>query len=76
MNGSVDRHFTVIDGVAKECGQYDEAFAELLVEKHPTKLIYKHQVHWSGYEPDYRPKTAEQLAAAREGRERKADEKW
>ncbi|MBY0459087.1 MAG: hypothetical protein K2V38_17260 [Gemmataceae bacterium] len=33
-----------------------------------------HELYWSGYEADYRPRTAEQLAGAREKRAAKAEE--
>jgi hypothetical protein len=62
----------------------DAGFGDMLTEPHPSMTIevlgktvapHRYSLHWSGFEPDYVPKTAEQLAAARKKREDKAVEK-
>lgn len=73
--GPEERHFIVTEGVATECGRYDESFAKMLEEMHPTKSIFKHQVHWSGFEKGYAPRSAESLAKARTKRQERAVEK-
>lgn len=77
----VKRHFTLKDGVLVECGSYQEGFGDLLFEPDPVRgfekggvfvQVHKHSLYWSGYEPWYRPRTAEQLVAARGRRQQKA----
>ncbi len=69
------RHFVVEDSDVREVAGYREAFGSMLTEPDPDRLIevkslmvhpHRYQLHWSGFEPDYRPRSAEQLAAARE----------
>jgi hypothetical protein len=78
------RHFTVEDGSVKECASYEAGFGAMLLEPHPTMTIevrgqrvhpHRYDLCFAPYEL-YHPKTAEQLAALRETRERKKDEKW
>jgi hypothetical protein len=74
------RHFAVEDGKVREVANYEEGFGAMLLEPHPTagftdqKGVF-HNTHryslcWAGYEL-YHPKSAEQLAALRQSRERK-----
>ena len=67
------RHFTVVDGKAKECSGYEEGFGDMLHERHPTRgfthkgefcRTARYSLCWAGYEK-YEPKTAEELAAMR-----------
>jgi hypothetical protein len=83
------RHFTVSgDGKVTECESYQAGFGPMLFEPHPTRTIelggrtvrpHRYSLCWSGYEL-YHPKTAEQLASLRAGRERgraeRAAKKW
>jgi hypothetical protein len=78
------RHFVVVDGQAKEVAGYQQGFGGMLTEPHPTRTftvkgqthhVHRYGLYWAGYEPDYRPRSAEQLAAARRRREQKAVEK-
>lgn len=78
------RHFTVTDGQAREVSGYEEGFGPMLTEPDPERTIevkgatvrpHRYGLFWSGYEPDYRPQSAEALAAARERREEKKDAK-
>lgn len=80
----VRRHFTLKDGPPLECGAYQEGFGRLLFKSDPVRgfekqgvfhHVHKHSLHWAGYEPDYRPQSAERLAAARGRRRQKALEK-
>jgi hypothetical protein len=80
----VRRHFTLRDGIPMECGGYEQGFGSLLLELDPVRgferggvfhHVHKHSLYWAGYEPDYRPQSAERLAAARERRQAKAVEK-
>lgn len=77
------RHFVVEDGRAREVAGWREAFGDRLTEPDPDRRIevggrlvhpHRYQLHWSGFEPDYRPRSAGQLAAARERREAKAED--
>lgn len=77
------RHFVMEDGAPREVEGYREAFGEMLTEPDPDRVIevkgqtvhpHRYQLHWSGFEPDYRPRSAEQLAAAREKRKAKEDD--
>jgi hypothetical protein len=78
------RHFAVADGTAVECPSVEAGFGAMYQEKHPTKgfehrgqwiPFQRYSLYWAGYEPDYHPKSAEQLAAARLRREEKAVER-
>lgn len=78
------RHFAVEDGVPREVPGWKEAFGSMLTEPDPNRTIevrgervhpHKFELHWSGFDGDYTPRTAVQLAEAREKRERKAEEK-
>jgi hypothetical protein len=83
MKDGVKRHFRV--ETMTECETPEAGFGEMLMEPHPTKgfehrgqwcRIHRYSLCWGWYEPDYAPKSAEQLAAAREKREDKAEAKW
>ena len=81
----VMRHFTLVGGTPVECASCEDGFGSLLTEPDPVRgfhdkggvfhYVHKHSLYWAGYEPDYRPKNAEQLAAARARREQKAEDK-
>jgi hypothetical protein len=80
----VRRHFTMRDGVPVECASYQEGFGEMLFESDPVRgferdgvfaHVHKHSLYWAGYEPGYRPQSADSLAVAREKRQQKALEK-
>lgn len=74
------RHFTVEDGNVREVASYEEGFGPMLLEPHPTAgftdqkgffhYTHRYSLCWAGYEL-YHPKSAEQLAALRQSRERK-----
>jgi hypothetical protein len=77
------RHFRA-DGEPRECETVEAGFGEMLYEPHPTKRFtwnekeiapHRYSLCWGWFEPDYKPKSAEQLAAARERREEKAVER-
>lgn len=83
-NDGVMRHFTMKDGVPVECVSYQEGFGDMLLEPDPVRgferdgvfvHIHKHSLSWAGYEPGYKPQSAEALAAARERREKQALDK-
>jgi hypothetical protein len=68
-----------------ECESPEAGFGEMLMEPHPTKgfehqgewcRIHRYSLCWGWFEADYRPASAEKLAAAREKREEKAEAKW
>ena len=73
------RHFTVEDGAVREVSSYAEGFGPMLLEPHATagftdqKGVFHHthrySLCWAGYEL-YHPKSAEELAALRQSRER------
>ena len=73
------RHFSVEDGKVVHHDSYEAGFGPMLLEPHPTRTIevlgqLVHPHHYSlCFAPYvlYSPKTAEQLAALRESRERK-----
>jgi hypothetical protein len=83
------RHFTVSgDGKVTECESYQAGFGPMLFEPHPTRgferggqfcRCHRYSLCWSGYEL-YRPRSAEQLASLRAGREHgraeRAAKKW
>lgn len=80
--GGMKRHFRV--ETMTECDTPEAGFGDMLTEPHPTKgfehrgqwcRIHRYSLCWGWFEPDYRPQTAEQLAASREKRQRKAVEK-
>lgn len=79
----VKRHFRA-DGVPTECASVEAGFGRMMTEPHPTlrldwngkELIpHRYSLHWGWFEPDYRPKSAEQLAASRAKREERAVER-
>ena len=79
----VKQHFTVRDGQPVEVAGLEEGFGNRLNEPDPDRgfmlkgrfvRVHRYSLYWAGYEPDYRPKSAEQLAAARHRREQKAVE--
>lgn len=71
-------------GKSVEVPGYHEGFGEMLDEPHPTITLknfkgvtfrpHRYSLCWAGFEPDYRPATAEQLAKRRGTRERKKAE--
>lgn len=78
------RHFVVENGTAREVPGWKEAFGPMLTEPDPERTIevrgesvhpHRYELHWSGFEPGYEPRTPEQLAEAREKREVKAEAK-
>jgi len=80
--GGVKRHFRV--ETMQECESMQAGFGEMLLEPHPTKRFtwagkeiapHRFSLCWGWYEPDYRPASAEKLAAARQKRQEKAVEK-
>lgn len=80
----VRRHVLVIGDRLRECASYQDGFGAMLTEPDPTRgfthdgrwhAVHRYSLYWAGYETGYRPKTAEQLAAAREAREQRAVEK-
>jgi hypothetical protein len=82
-NAAGDERHVRADGEPRECPSMEAGFGDMLAEPHPTLTIdvfgkavapHRYSLYWSGFEPDYRPQSAEQLAAARERREQKAVE--
>jgi hypothetical protein len=79
------RHVLVIGDQLRECASYEDGFGSMLTEPDPERTfqhkgetvhVHKHSLYWAGYETEYAPKSAEQLAEAREKREIKAEENW
>jgi hypothetical protein len=77
------RHFTVKDGQVTECSGHEEGFGSMLLERHPTMTIevrgekvhpLRYSLGWASIET-YRPRSAEQLVAARVTRERHREER-
>jgi hypothetical protein len=75
------RHFMLVGGQPREVAGYEAGFGAALTEPDTERTIdvrgqavhpHRYGLYWSGYEPEYTPRTAEQLAAARERREQKA----
>lgn len=75
------RHFMLVGGQPREVAGYEDGFGTMLTEPDTERTIdvrgqtvhpHRYGLYWSGYDPDYNPKTAEQLAAARDRREQKA----
>lgn len=82
VKDGVKRHFRV--ETMTECETPEAGFGEMLMEPHHSKGFehrgqwipyHRYSFCWGCFEPDYRPQTAEQLAAAREKREQKAVER-
>ena len=82
VKDGVKRHFRV--ETMTECETPEAGFGEMLMEPHPTKgfehrgqwcRTHRYSLCWGWFEPNYRPASAEQLAAAREKREAKTVEK-
>jgi hypothetical protein len=78
----VKRHFRV--ETMTECATPEAGFGDMLMEPHATKgfehrgqwcRLHRYSLCYGWFEPDYRQKSAEALAAAREKREQKAVEK-
>lgn len=78
-----NRHFRV--ETMTECDTPEAGFGDMLMEPHPTKgfehrgqwcRIHRYSLCWGWFEPNYRPQSADQLAAARDKREAKAEAKW
>ena len=74
------RHFTVdAEGLVHECASYESGFGPMLLEEHPTRGFtdkagvfhhyHRYSLCWADF-PLYSPKSADQLAALRESRER------
>lgn len=83
-NAAGDKRHLRADGEPRECQSVIAGFGDMLTEPHPTMTIdvfgktvapHRYSLYWSGFEPGYRPQSADQLAAAREKREAKAVEK-
>ena len=64
-----------------ECGGYEEGFGAMLTEPDPARwvevngkrhAVHRYSLYWAGYDADYQPRTAAQLAAARARREQRA----
>ncbi len=81
-NGGVKRHFRV--ETMTECETPEAGFGDMLMEPHPTKgfehrgqwcRLHRFSLCWGWYEANYRPASAERLAAAREKRQAKAVER-
>jgi hypothetical protein len=77
------RHFTAHGGNVVPCEGYEAGFGAMLLEPHPTHgfehqgrfvHVHRYSLCWAPYEL-YHPKSAEQLAALRESRERKKEER-
>jgi hypothetical protein len=80
----VRRHVAII-GDQRECDGYEDGFGEMLTEPDPKRTfthkgqelhVHKYSLYWAGYETEYAPKSAEELATARGKREEKAEAKW
>jgi hypothetical protein len=80
----VKRHFTVRGGKPVECTGYQDGFGPMLTEPDPRRefeangtrhAVHRYSLYWAGYEADYRPRTAGQLAVTRARREQKAVER-
>lgn len=76
------RHFRV--ETMTECASVEAGFGAMLLEPHPTKRFtwaekeitpHRYSLCWGWYEPGYKPKSADQLAAARAKREGRAVER-
>jgi hypothetical protein len=68
-------------GECREVSGWEEGFGPMLTEPDTERTIvvrgetvhpHRYQLHWAGFEPDIRPRSAEALAAARAKREAKA----
>ncbi len=80
------RHVAIIGDQIRECANYEDGFGAMLTEPDPVRgfndkkgvfhRVHKHSLYWAGYETEYAPRTAEQLADVREKREEKAEAKW
>lgn len=80
------RHVLVMGEQLKECASYQDGFGAMLTEPDPVRgfndnegkwhFVHKYALHWGPYETSYTPRTAEQLADARERREEKKEAKW
>ena len=82
------RHFTVEDAKVVEHASFEAGFGSMLLEPHPTRgfehrdawcRIHRYSLCFAPYD-FYEPKTADQLAVLRVGRERRKaereDKKW
>lgn len=78
------RHFMVRDGHSVEVASVEEGFGPMLTEadldrtievKGQRVALHRYGLYWSGFEKDYRPQSAEQLAMARSRREARSVEK-
>jgi hypothetical protein len=79
------RHVLVIGDQVRECSSYQDGFGAMLTEPDPVRTfehkgekihVHRFSLYWAGYETGYAPRTADQLAAARDRREEKAESKW
>jgi hypothetical protein len=82
-NAGQKQHFRV--ETMTECDTPEDGFGAMLLEPHPTKRVtwggkeialHRYSLCWGWFEPDYRPASAEKLAAARAKREEKAERTW
>jgi hypothetical protein len=78
------RHFMLKDGKPVEVSGYKEGFGDMLFEPHPTRgfehqgkrvAYHRYSLCFAPYH-EYKPKSAEQLAAARSRREERAVERF
>jgi hypothetical protein len=81
-NGVRERHFVLRDGQPAEVASMTEGFGPMLLEPHPTRgfvqrgqwrRIHRFSLCWAPFDL-YEPRSAEQLAALRQTRERKREE--
>lgn len=80
------RYVLVLGDQLRECASYQDGFGAMLTEPDSVRgfhdkegqfhRVHKYSLYWGGYETEYTPRTAEQLADAREKREEKAEAKW
>ena len=79
------RHVLLIGDERRECASYQDGFGAMLTEPDPVRGFHDkegqfHHVHrfalyWGGFDTSYAPRSAQQLADARERREEKAEAK-
>jgi hypothetical protein len=79
------RHFVIRDGTPVEVSGYEEGFGAMLKEPDPVRgftdqagvfrYVHRYSLCWAPIEMGAKVKTAEQLAALRESRKRKKQER-
>lgn len=67
--------FRVIGRLSGDRFELTEQQLRQVVDEIETYPIHRYGLYWSGYEPDYKPRTAASLAAARERREARVVER-